>query len=427
MENKMKRPINSRKMSRFKPPLKNVITGFALASVLLLASCGDDDEPAPAGETTLGYLLYTFGDGQFITASDTMFSGVVNVVNFENALEVAGPFTRNGGVAFNDGFYAPSNQSGDPGIQKYSINDNGNVQADGFISNASAGAFGLISNTKGYYVDITRSTTALQTFDPSAMQRTGQVDFPTEVTQYVNNSVANINLSSVIGSGNHVFTQINFQNAGGNSVYDSTFVVVVNTNTDSYEQLLIYPNAYNMEGGTVDNNGDVYIRVQDSNPAPGLPVASTEYARILSGTTSFDMSFGTNGIFGFRGVIDDPGTGAGSIGALVAGEVHDGIMYIRLKSDELVDISQIFEVNFDAYVVDMNTGEGFKVQDIPSSGFAAGTLENAKVIDGLAYYPISNPDFQGYYTYDIVTGEVAKAIELQGGKPSALVKLVDTE
>ena len=393
----------------------------------VVATPDPEPEPEPDPEPeVVGYLLYTYGAGTFIQISDTMFSGLIDPASFANAIQVAGDGNtgRTGGISFNGSFYALISQSGDPGIQKYLRDENGNLQADGFISIAMGGPFDFVSETKGYYLDITRSTTALQTFNPSTMQRTGQIDYPNEVTELITADVANVNLSLVIVSGDYVYTQIEFQDADGKAVYDSTFIIAINTNTDTFEKLMVYPQAYDFSGGNVDTNGDVYLIGGESDTS--LILATTVYARIKSGTTDFDMSFGTDGLFDFRGVIENPGTGEGAVW-LVGGGVFDGQLYARIKSNELVSFGQFQDQDIDAYVVDMNTLSGFKIPEIPSSTFLGNTLENPKVIEGLAYYALGNPEFQGYYTYDPESGDVALAIELEGGSPAALAKLVRTE
>ncbi|MEM9079049.1 MAG: hypothetical protein AAGC43_18565, partial [Bacteroidota bacterium] len=63
----------------------------------------------------------------------------------------------------------------------------------------------------------------------------------------------------------------------------------------------------------------------------------------------------------------------------------------------------------------------------PSSSFATNSLEGPKLLDDLIYFPVSKNDFQGYYTYDPITGAVNKAITLEGIKPAAIAKLEITE
>ncbi|MEM7109424.1 MAG: hypothetical protein AAF519_14460 [Bacteroidota bacterium] len=407
-----------------KQSVKNVWMGLAFFGVLFLVNCSGADDPAPAVERELGYVLYTFGEGNFITSSDTLFTGTVSVTDLTNSIQVAGN-ARGGGKAFNGSFYAGVSPSGDPGIQKYTRDETGTLQEDGFISITQESPFDFSEATKGYYVDITRSTTALQIFDPSTMQRTGQIDYPEEVTKFNTGDVANISLSLVQVSGDYVFTQIGFRESNGTVAYDSTFVVAINTNTDTFEELMIYPKAYGFSSGARDTNGDLYLRGGVSNPPLG--VASTELARIKSGATAFDLTFGTEGIFGFRDIIENPGTGSGIV--LTMGEplVQDGKLYMRIFSDEVIGTDAFTSENIDGYVVDMNAETGSKIQEIPSSSFATNSLEGPKLVDDLVYFPISKNDFQGYYTYDPITGAVNKAITLEGIKPAAFAKLELTE
>lgn len=437
----MKMRTSNLKMSYGRLTFKNTLTALVLSGIFMFTSCNNnDDGPTPAVETELGYVLHTNSAGIFIQVSDSLFSGTINPTDFTNAVQVAGDgnIGRHGGKAFNGNYYADLSQAGDVGIQKYVRNESGNLEGAGFISTGadirSSSFFDIASETKGYYLDPGRSTSALQVFDPSSMQRTGQIDFPSEVTQYNTGDVARINMATFVKvNGNLVYTQIEFYNADGSLAYDSTFVLAFNTMTDSFEELLIYPTALilanppNYDVVTVDSNGDMYLMGILAKETALGNFSSTYVACIRSGATSFDTSFGTDGLFDFSGIIENPGTGNGFVLTFFGGNMQDGKLYIRIKSNEVLEFAQLADTDIDAYVVDMNTLTGFKIQDIPSSSIGANSFCAPQIIDGGVFYPVSSDDFQGFYRYDIATGEVTQAITLASGKPVQLAKLETTE
>ena len=408
-----------------KPILRNVLTVAILSSTVFFTSCNDDNDPQPSSsEDNLGYALFTTGGGALLTFSDTLFSGIINPANFENPIQFADQ-NRVIGVGFEGGFYTGINQTLDIGIQKFTENDLGEFEDAGFISIGEGGwLFDFASQSKGYYIDELRNDQALQTFDPTTMQRTGEVDFSASVAQFANNdSVVNITLNSFVqASGDYVFTQINFLKADGQNVFDSTFVVAINSTTDMVENVMIYPQAIGgMDEGlskeviTEDSNGDLYFIGNT-----GL-LTSELILRVKAGTTAFDMSFGTNGIANLEGIAPNF-AGTGAILTVGGGQMKDGKIYVRMNEEDAV-FTNIFTLEGFAWEIDLNTLTGTKIQGIPGSSFAGNTLNGTTIIEGKAYFPVANNEFQGYYTYDLTTGEVVKAIELESGKIGAIAKL----
>ncbi|MEM0938952.1 MAG: hypothetical protein AAGI25_04075 [Bacteroidota bacterium] len=406
-----------------KPILRNVLTVIILSSTVFFTSCNNDDDPEP-GAVDVGYALFTTGGGALLTFSDTLFSGVINPANFENPIQFADQ-NRVIGVGFEGGFYTAINQTLDVGIQKFAKNDLGEFEDAGFISiGEGGGSFDFASQTKGYYIDQLRNDQALQTFDPSMMQRTGEVDFSASVAQFANNeNVVNITLNNFVqAAGDYVFTKINFLTSDGQNVFDSTFVVAINSTTDMVENVMIYPQAIGgMDEGlskeviTEDSNGDVYFIGNT-----GL-LTSEVILRVKAGTTSFDMSFGTNGIASIEGIAPNF-AGTGGILTIGGGQMKDGKLYVRMNEEDAV-FSNIFTIEGFAWEIDLNTLTGTKIQGIPGSLFGGNTINGTTIIDGKVYFPVANNEFQGYYTYDLTTGEVVKAIELESGRIGAIAKL----
>ncbi|MEM6737920.1 MAG: hypothetical protein AAF620_17815 [Bacteroidota bacterium] len=407
-----------------KPILRNVLTVAILSSTVFFTSCNDDNDPQPSSsEDNLGFALFTTGGGALLTFSDTLFSGTINPANFVNPIQFADA-NRVLGVGFGGGFYTGFNQTLDIGIQKFTENDLGEFEDAGFISiGEGGGLFDFASQSKGYYIDELRNDQALQTFDPSTMQRTGEVDFSSSVAQFANNdSVVNITMNTFVqAAGNYVFTQINFLKADGQNVFDSTFVVAINSTTDLVENVMIYPQAIGIDEGlskesvTEDSNGDVYFLGSTG------PLTSQLILRVKAGTTSFDMSFGTNGLANLEDIAPNF-AGTGGIITLGGGQINDGKIYIRMNEED-ASFANIFTLESFAWEVDLNTLTGTKIQGIPGSLALANTLNGTTIIDGKAYFPVANDDFQGYYTYDLTTGEVVKAIELETGRIGAIAKL----
>ena len=106
----------------------------------------------------------------------------------------------------------------------------------------------------------------------------------------------------------------------------------------------------------------------------------------------------------------------------------NGKLYTRLKNEAAApDFSNITAQAIVPCEIDVNTGAIKIIAGVPASTFGAtSSFSGPQVIHGKVYFPISNPDYQGYYVYDPVEGGAAEeAFSFQSGIPSNIFVLED--
>ncbi len=412
-----------------------------ITAVVLIAfsSCSDDDEIVTEEETgteeetvteeetasdiNSGYAVWLITNssdfsGMLIT-SDTMFTGEIDPS--EASYKSLG-LARNTGASYNGSIYNLYNTSGDPGIQKYTY-ENNTLTDDGFIIvGESSYAFDVVSEEKGYYTDSELSRTGIQIFNPTTMERTGEIDITDAISPYITDDISQTRLGGfMMANDGYLYTEVFFYDGTSSyhQYYDSTFVAVFDISTDEFVNLAIYP-AYSWLG--FDRKNCNYVNVSDDGD---LYMAScvgnltdrqhSRCFRIKQGETEFD-----DWVLDYDDIIGEEGSW--SLGGSV---VQDGKMYIRLKETAIAaDYSNMTDEDMCAYEIDLDTKEATKIEGIPgSSASTLSSVNGPAIIDSLVYFSVSNSDFQGYYSYDPETGETNEAFSFTGGIPSQLVAI----
>ncbi|WP_146052803.1 DUF4374 domain-containing protein [Aquimarina sp. I32.4] len=405
---------------------------FKILSILMVVAmigCSSDDnnpetdtpgtEPPVDKKSSVALFVITDPNTSsgLLIPGEEMFSGVIDPSSVTNAVQLSA--MRTIGKAIDGDIYNTSNSAGDTGLQKFSYADNTFTDA-GFIAvNERRFIFEVVSPTKGYYTDSNRSRTAIQTFNPSTMQRTGEIDITDAITPLLDNTVTSTRLGSfMVESQGKLYTQLFFLKEDGTYAFDITYVAVFNTNNDTFIGLTQH-NGYNWLGFERKNsnyvnvapNGDIYLSSPVGNPTDP---AYSRTLRIKAGANTFDNSWKLN----YDEII-------GGHSFLLGGPAIIGDkLYIKLKSTAIApDWSNVADKDFDAYEVDIASKEITKITSIPGSAYVGSSVNGPMVIDNKVYFAVSNATFQGYYTYDPATRETKEAFSVKGGIPNQLTVL----
>lgn len=401
---------------------------YILSMMYLISSCSSDDNSEPSnpdgGGTSpekSGVSLFVITDPNtssgLLISSEEMFSGTIDISKVSNATQIAA--ARTTGLAIDGAVYHTSNSAGDNGIQKFGYQNNAFTD-EGFIAvNEKIFTFEVVSPTKGYYTDANRSRTAIQTFNPSTMQRTGEIDITEAITPILTDEVTSTRIGSfMLESKGKLYTQVFFLKEDGTHAFDISYVAVFDTTNDTFIGLTQH-NDYiwlgferkNSNYATVADNGDIYLASPVGNTSDP---AHSKCIRIKAGSNQIDPSWKLD----FNEFI------GGNSFCLAGPAVVGDKLYIKLKSSAInSDYSNLGEEDVDAYMVDINTKKITKIAGIPSSGSISSSISGPVVIDGLVYFAVSNSNYQGYYTYNPANGEVNEAFSLSGGVPSQLSPL----
>lgn len=157
---------------------------LGLSAFMLVVSCSKDNGPIdetpidgnlPANET---WIIHNAGSN---------WSGGIYALKNNKAREInldGLPFfqvsSSLGGRTLGHDLYRVNSPSGTQGILKMKLNDAGVVVEDKFLpslSNKYISNYLIVSGTEGYYWDDVRGSLKVQKFNPTTMERTGEIDF----------------------------------------------------------------------------------------------------------------------------------------------------------------------------------------------------------------------------------------------------------
>jgi hypothetical protein len=384
--------ITSMKSSVYK-----LITLCLFAITLLISACSDDDTPGPDGADTK-YVIMTATekwDAGYFTSYDDFPSGSVQKIKDES-LQIGTAF---GFRSFGEWIFISSNAAGDVGVQKYTVNTDGSLQDEGFISvGGGYTQYLVVDETHGYYLDTDRSTLNIQTFNPTTMQRTGEID----LTSLGKTEVDGIEVEyQVIGQ--HVLaakegklyagiTYGTITGAGfGDDVVDYVEFAVIDMATGTLDKTITYDGLKSIGWGssgnkmwTLGDDGALYF----CSSGLGVGMATSSVIRIKAGETEFDQDWIVK-------AVDYNGPSS-----IVTVLVKDGNLYTELASEDLLDnFSNLQDIIFDYYSIDLETKAAAKITGMPQHHYAWANEHAITEIDDEIYFWVRNlnDNIDGYY------------------------------
>lgn len=394
-----------------KPKFKAFTLSALLLATFFFKSCSDDDTD-PNG---------SLGDEQFVlvvTTDQANRSGVLltfdempsGEIDPSAMASIASGGTGVSGFVYGDAIYEDNNFAGDRGIQKLTFDASGELTDAGFILGASP--FEMISETKGYYWNSELNPNALQTFNPSTMQRTGEIDLSSALEPYITEEVVSVYIGFFLKEANGLlYATVDFQDENFVPVMDSTFVMTFDINTDTFKEWIIYPDFrslgyYNAQHGIryVNDAEDGYLYLGTWSQENQIPNATV--LRIRAGETEFDPNFkvSVNDLVGDRGFMIGGTT-------YMNGKLYGMAMDERVE-DDYSNMDPAF-TNFFAYEIDVTTQEMEKIEGIPGGWFGS-TLAPFRYNDKIYFY-VTQSDYQGVHSYNPITGDTEEVFTLASG------------
>ncbi len=385
-----------------------------LSGIIFLSACSKDDVQLDTKQTD-GFVLAVITDvsnsSGILIPYDSLPSSTVDpgsVSGFSYA------DVRSSGYSYGNSIFENTNSAGDPGVQKITLTPDGELMEDGFIV---GGVISAVKNDDlGYYWDPDMNAKAIQTFNPTSMERTGQIDLSTQLDPYITDSVKSISFNWFMElAADKLYTMVTFEDANAVPVHDSSLVVVINTITNEFEAMAIHPEFFmfgyygqpNIEYTSVGNDGNLYLAAWGGQ---NFNIKGT-ILRIPTGETEFDRTFEIK--------LDDF---VGGPAMMYGGSCYyDGKLYVRLKESAVKpDFSNWNTVpDIYPYEIDIATGEVTKIEGTPGSNH--NSIHGPFLYEDKIYFPASNPDYQGYYKYDPASGGTAEEIfTLSSGVPAQI-------
>ena len=404
---------------------------FLMALLPLFTSCskdGDDSATPGKKDTAYNYVLLTnesasIAGAGYMTAYHSLPSGDLTNIG-KTTLQVTSAF---GFSQFGKWIFTRMNAAGQAGIQKYTVGNDGKISLGGFIADAQM--FHIVDEKTGYYQDPTRGTMLLQIFNPTTMERTGQIDLSSlrlDGADY--NSVGEHIIASRDGKLYvgvvHAEDNGPYSGYGDGTLVDYVELAVIDIAANKLDKTIKYNGVKSLGWGaaankmwTLGDDGALYFYGTGMSMIPPMSVNNSAIIRIKKGETDFDT--------GWILKADDLQAHA-TIGGAV---VKKGKLYIQLPSEPIADgFTNLDNPIWDYYAVDINTLKATKITGMPQTQYAHGNEQCIVEVDGKIYLWMANAKAHenGYYLLDEGTNKASQAFNVtDGGLVSGFFKLAN--
>ena len=400
---------------------------------IITASCSNKDSvvPEPTPTETTKYVLISMSENTlnkpgFATAFDALPSGNI-INNGSNSLQ---GFGFGGWRPYGNWLLKMFNtESNAYGIQQLTVDASGKITNGKFIAGDNTtngtGNFVILDENKGFYWDAA-APLKIQTFNPSTMSRTGDIDLSALINERGQNESAikyrSIGQKFLAVKQGKLYANVTSAKTDGtqkgffDDFFPDVYIAVIDIASSKYEKTIkiedtgsiAYINDNTMYD--FDSNGDLYIVTQGRSATGG----KSKIVRIKSGETDIDKSWSLN--------MDDITPGGKFVSVFAKdGKIITVIPNTALTGGPTGNIN--FEDVWEFYNIDIATRQRTKITGIPpvtNPGAAFCALE----IDGriLLRAPTKKGDINGYYE---LKGTQASALfnVTAGGSVSGLHKI----
>lgn len=369
---------------------------FALAALLVFSACDDDNEgPDESADDKFVIMTATEKwDAGYFTSYNEFPNGSVQKITSQS-LQIGTAF---GFRSYGKWIFISSNAQSDPGIQKYSVNADGSLKNEGFISTGASPQYVIMDEMHGYYHDKNRSPLNIQMFNPTSMERTGEIDLSSLAKTEVEGKAVGY---QVIGQ--HVlavkerklYAGITYGTITGGGFGDdlSSYIemAVINTNTNTLEKTIRYEGLRGLGWGssgnrmwTLGDDGALYFCSAGLNTG----MATSAVIRIKKGETEFDKNWIVKAV---------DYNGPSSIATV---RVKNGKLYTELASVPVLDnYSNLQDIIFDYYAIDIETKVATKITGMPQHHYCWANDQAITQINDKMYFWVRNLNehIDGYY------------------------------
>lgn len=291
---------------------KNYLTiklafGICIAAISFTACSDSDPTPDTTGKTK--YVLMTMSDRTsqnkpgFVTAFDEFPTG-----NISNVTTTSLQGSGMGGMRpYNNWLFTISGTANyEKGIERLAIAEDGRVSVGGILltdqSTFGSGNFVIENETNGFYWD-GGDPLKLQTFNPTTLGRTGDIDFSAAVNERGTDEdgilFRSIGQKFLAIKGGKLYANITYARTNGtqkgffDDFYPDVYIAVIDLATRTHEKTITIEGtgsiAYINENRMYDfdTNGDLYVVCQGRN-ALGT---DSKIARIKANETDIDATW----------------------------------------------------------------------------------------------------------------------------------------
>lgn len=407
------------------------VLSVALGGIVLLSCSKDDKTTAPTETTASGkYVLLTAesttANAGYYAAYDVLPSGAVdNIGGFSLQARAYGGFRHYKNWIFNR-----ATLSGETGVVRFSLNSSGVLEQTGFIKCGTSAQHLVVDENTGFYFDADRGKTKIQKFNPSTMQRTGEIDL-SAVVEKGTGIPTNVTTGdqTIVAKEGKLYVNVSYSpegSSGFNSNTRNLTLAVIDIATSNPEKTISHNFVKNQgharsefPAWTQADDGTIYMVTTGwdydekgvMNPQP-----STIF-RIKAGETEFDQNWSLKAT--------DLGMPEGA--QLWSLKVHQGKLFVDVseKKVELPSFSNLMDIMYRFYAVDIASKSAKQITGLPLTTFGF-TIGNIEEVDKDLYIRIINKSegINGYYKLNADGASARPAFTIsRGGEAKGFVRL----
>jgi len=406
---------------------------FAGVAFILSLSCSKDKDSLPDDKekATGKYVVLTAESGSgaagyYATYDQLPDGNVDNIGGYSLQARAFGGFRHYGNWIFNRATLA-----GETGVVRYDVGTSGKLEQTGFIKCGTSAQSLVVNETTGFYFDADRGKTKIQKFNPTTMQRTGEIDV-TPLVETGSNISSNVSVGyqTIAEKEGKLYVSITYSRASGNGHNDNTSnftLAVIDIATEQLEKTIVHDFVKNQghsvseyPAWTQGKDGTLYFVTTgwDYDEQNVMVPQPSGIFRIKAGETDFDRDWFLSG--------PDFGLTDGHLLWSVK-ELNDKL-YVDV-SQEVVDLpsfSNLSNPMYAVYAVDPNDLSSItKVTSLPNTIFGHST-GNLEVVDNNLFIRVVNTESQinGYYKLNADGISASPAFNVtRGGQVKGFVRL----
>lgn len=349
---------------------------------------GEDPQPEAEEPVYHGYVIATatekWSAGHLTAWSDFPSGSFSNVKG--QSLQISNIF---GVRSYKHWLFNRGDAKGTVGLQRYTLNENMSLKNAGFIAKATQ--YVVVDDETGFYLDEDRGLLKLQKFNPSTMERTGQLDFSflqKDTVKY--QAIGKHILAAKEGK---LYAGIVYGTTAakgyGDDLYNEVEFAVIDIATGNLDKTIKYVGIKGMGWGssandfyTLGDDGALYFFTMGFS----MGMTNSSVIRIKKGETDFDPTFRINA--------DDYQKSSAIATVLVKG----GKLYTQFSNTELrADYSNLGDFIFDYYVIDLESKQKTKISGIPTNHFAHANEQAIVEMNGKIYFWVQTATEKAYY------------------------------
>lgn len=409
---------------------------FILITSAMSVSCSNNDdtiEDKGVDNSTGKYVLLTAewqvadGSGYYAAYTDMPTGNIDNIGGYSIQARNYGGFRH-----YKNWLFSRANLAGETGILRYSISPAGKLEESGFIKCGTSAQHVVVNETTGFYFDGDRGKTKVQKFNPSTMQRTGEIDLSSAIEKG-NGISTNVftGYQTLAAKEGKLYVSITYSSTNGTGNLDNTrnyTMAVVDIASEKIEKTIVHPSAKNhgfsvseYPAWTQAKDGSLYFLTTgwDMNEANVMVPQNSFIFRIKAGDTDFDPNWKLSAT--------DLGMPQGAM--MWSFRELNGKLYVDVSQDAITLPSRAnLNTNiYRFYAVDINTKKATQITGVPLTVFGLST-GNVEIVDNQVFLRAVNraQGINAYYKVNLSNNTASPAFNVtRGGEASGFIRLTN--